>query len=76
MRDGKPVNETSVIQARSFEETKDNNVEQARERTRTHDMITVQILLKHVPFMKSKRSMLEMRHFARERRDALLIMTF
>ena len=42
---GKPVNETSVIQARSSEDRKDFNVEQAHERTErpviTHDVITV-----------------------------------
>ena len=41
----KPVNETSVIQARSSEDRKDFNVEQAHERTGrsiiTHDVITV-----------------------------------
>ena len=42
---GKPVNETSVIQARSSEDRKDFNVEQTRERTGrpviTHDVINV-----------------------------------
>ena len=42
---GKPVDETSVIQARSSEDRKDFNVEQAHERTVrpviTHDVITV-----------------------------------
>ena len=42
---GKPVNETSVTQARSSEDRKDFNVEQAHERTGrpviTHDVITV-----------------------------------
>ena len=42
---GKPVNETSVIQACSSEDRKDFNVEQAHERTGrpvfTHDVITV-----------------------------------
>ena len=33
-RTGRPVVETSVIQARSFEDRKDPNVEQAHERTR------------------------------------------
>ena len=34
-RTERPVNETSVIQARSSEDRKDFNVEQAHERTRT-----------------------------------------
>ena len=42
---GKPVHETSVIQARSSEDRKDFNVEQTHERTGrsvdTHDVITV-----------------------------------
>ena len=42
---GKPVNETSIIQARSSEDRKDFNVEQAHERTErpviTHDVIIV-----------------------------------
>ena len=42
---GKPANNTSVIQARSSEDRKDVNVDQARERTErpgiTHDVITV-----------------------------------
>ena len=42
---GKPVNETSVIQARSSDDRKDFNVEQAHERTGrpvfTHDVITL-----------------------------------
>ena len=42
---GRPVNETSVIRARSSEDRKDFNVEQAHERTGrpviTHDVITV-----------------------------------
>ena len=41
----KPVHETSVIQARSSEDRKDFNVEQAHQRTErpviTHDVITV-----------------------------------
>ena len=44
-RTGRPVNETSVIQARSSEDRKDFNVEQAHERTGKpvikHDVITV-----------------------------------
>ena len=68
---GKPVNETSVIQARSSEDRKDFNVEQAHERTGrpviTHDVITVSDSSRTHLFMKAKHSTLEMKHFVRER---------
>ena len=74
----RPVNETSVIQARSSEDRKDFNVEQAQKRTGrpvvTHDVINVSVL-NHVLLMKAKRSTLEMKHFVRERKDPVLIMT-
>ena len=71
-RSGRPVIETSVIQARSSEDSKDHNGEKAHERTRrlvfeTHTQKMCQIVLKHVLFMKAKRSTLEMKHFVRER---------
>ena len=55
-RTGRPVNETSVIQARSSEDRKDFNVEQAHERTRRlvseQTLKMCQIVLKHVLFRK------------------------
>ena len=78
-RAGRPVIETSVIQARSSEDSKDPNVERhMRERgdsllKQTRKMC--QIVLKHVLFMKAKHSTLEIKHFVKERGDPLLIMT-
>ena len=77
-RTGRPVIETSVIQARSSEDSKDPNVEKAHERTRRLVIETqkmCQIVLKHVLFMKEKHSTLEIKHFVKERRDPLLIVT-
>ena len=78
-RTGRPVIETSVIQARSSEDSKDPNVGKAHERTRDsllkQTQKLCQIVLKHVLSMKVKHSTLETKHFVKERRDPLLIMT-
>ena len=79
-RTGRPVIETSAIQARSSEDRKDSNVEKAHERTRRlvskQTQKLCQLVIKHVLFMKAKHSTLEeITHFVRERRDPLLIMT-
>ena len=76
---GRPVVETSVIQTRSSEDSKDHHVEMAHERTRrlvvekTQKMC--QIVVNHVLVMKAKHSTLEIKHFVKERRDPLLTMT-
>ena len=78
-RTERPAIETSVIQARSSDDSKDPNVEKEHERTRrlvteTHTQKMCRIVFKHVRFMKAKRSTLEIKHSVRERRDPLLIM--
>ena len=64
-RTGRPVIETSVIQIRSSEDSKDPNVEKAHERTRrpviTHDVINVSDNSQSETFMKAKRSTLEIK---------------
>ena len=78
-RTRRPVVETSVIQARSSEDSKDPNVERhMRERgdsllKQTQKMR--QIDLKHVLCMKAKHSTLETKHFVKEWGAPLLIMT-
>ena len=78
-RTGRPVIETSVIQARSSEDSKDPKVGKAHERTRRLVIETntdkCQMVLKHVLFMKAKHPTWEAKHFVKERRDPLLIMT-
>ena len=76
---GKPVHETSVIQTRSSEDRKEFNVEQAHERTRRLFCVTN---TGNVPDSSQTRSCHEGetfnvgdKHFVRERRDPLLIMT-
>ena len=79
-RTGRPVVETSVIQAnvhlktvriptlnRHIKERGDSLLEQTQK--------MCQIVLKHVLVMKAKHSTLETKHFVRERGDPLLIMT-
>ena len=72
---GRPVHETSVIQARSSEDRKDFNVEQAHERT-GGPVLMCQTVLKHVLLMKVTRSTLKMKYFDKEWKDSLLIMTW
>ena len=78
-RTGRPVIETSVIQARSSEDRKDSNVEQAHERTRRLVSVTN---TENVPDSSQTRSAhesetfnVEDENFIRERKDPLLIMT-
>ena len=78
-RTGRPVIETSVIQARSSGDSKDPNVGKAHERTRRLVIETntenVPDSSQHVLFMKAKHSTLEIKHFVKERKDPLLIIT-
>ena len=69
-RTERPVVETSVIQARSSEDSKDRGDSFLKQ---TQEMC--QIVLKHVLVMKAKHSTLETKHFVKERGDTLLIMT-
>ena len=73
-RTGRPGNETSVIQARSSEDSKDPNVVTAHERM-GRPVITYDVITVHVLVMKAKDSTLKMKHFVKERGDPLLIMT-
>ena len=70
-RTGRPVVETSVIQARSSEDSKDPNVEKAHERTRR---LVVGTNTQNVPdssqtrsCRESETSTLETKHFVKER---------
>ena len=76
---GKPVHETSVIQTRSSEDRKDSNVEQAHERTGrpviTHDVITMSDSSQTRSAHESETFNVGDKHFVRERKDPLLIMT-
>ena len=78
-RTERPVVETSVIQARSSEESKDSNVETAHERTRRivneTNTENVPVSCQHVLVMKAKHSTLEIKHFVKERGDPLSTMT-
>ena len=72
---GRPVNETSVIQARSSEDSKHPNVgKHMKERgdsllEQTQKMC--QIVLKHVLFIKATHSTLETKHFVIDRGNPL-----
>ena len=78
-RTERPVIETSLIQARSSQDSKDPNVEKAHERTRR---LVVGTNTENVPDSSQTRSFHECErfnfgdeHFVKERRDPLLIMT-
>ena len=77
-RTERPVIETSVIQVRSSEDSEDPNVEKAHERTRR---LVIETNTENVPDSSQTRSVheihstLEIKHFVKERRDPLLIMT-
>ena len=77
---GKPVHETSVIQTRSSEEKRismlNSHMSEQGDLLSRMTWLSCQIVLKHVLLMKAKRSTLEMKHFVRERKDPLLIMTW
>ena len=79
-RTERPVIETSVIQAHSSEDSEDPNVEKAHERT---SRLVIEANTENVPHSSQTRSchksetfiIGDKKHFVKERRDPLLIMT-
>ena len=79
-RTERPVVETSVIQTRSSEDrvripTLKRHMKERGDSLLKQTQKMCQIVVKHVLVMKAKHSTLEIKHFVKERRDPLLIMT-